>query len=82
MMFALRPFQREIMAAVESPEYDTVAVSIPRGNGKSFLAAHVLARGLTPGDPLHVDGSEYLLCAASIEQARLCFSSNPPMDTD
>ena len=72
-MFALRPFQREIMAAVESPEYDTVAVSIPRGNGKSFLAAHVLARGLTPGDPLHVSGSEYLLCAASIEQARLCF---------
>ena len=61
------------MAAVESPEYDTVAVSIPRGNGKSFLAAHVLARGLTPGDPLHVSGSEYLLCAASIEQARLCF---------
>ena len=62
------------MAAVESPEYDTVAVSIPRGNGgKSYLAARVLARCLTPGDSLHVDGSEYLLCAASIEQARLVF---------
>ena len=33
----------------------------------------MLTRCLTPGDPLHVNGSEYLLCAASIEQARLCF---------
>ena len=33
----------------------------------------MLTRCLTPGDPLHVSGSEYLLCAASIEQARLCF---------
>ena len=28
---------------------------------------------MTPGDRLHVPGAEYLLCAASIEQARLCF---------
>ena len=46
---------------------------MPRGNGKSFLAAHALTRCLTPGDVLHVPGSEYLLCAASIEQARLCY---------
>ena len=46
---------------------------LPRGNGKSWLAAHVLTRCLTPGDPLHVPGAEYLLCAASIEQSRLCF---------
>ena len=26
-----------------------------------------------PGDDLYVPGAEYLLCAASIEQARLCF---------
>ena len=49
------------------------ALSIPRGNGKSWLAAHLLTRCLTPGDSLHVPGSEYLLCAASIEQARLCY---------
>ena len=49
------------------------AQSIPRGNGKSWLAAHLLTRCLTPGDELHVPGSEYLLCAASIEQARLCY---------
>ena len=45
----------------------------PRGNGKSFLAAQILLRCLTPGDSLHVPGAEYLLCAASIEQARLCY---------
>ena len=46
---------------------------MPRGNGKTWLAAHLLTRALTPGDPLHVPGAEVLLCAASIEQARLCF---------
>ena len=49
------------------------ALSIPRGNGKSWLAAHLLTRCLTPGDSLHVAGAEYLLCAASIEQARLVY---------
>ena len=28
---------------------------------------------MTPGDSLFQEGSEYLLCAASLEQARLCF---------
>ena len=57
-----------------APGTDVAALSIPRGgNGKSFLAAHILQRCLTPGDPLHVAGSEYLLCAASIEQARLVY---------
>ena len=28
---------------------------------------------MTPGDPLHVPGAEYLLCAASLEQARLSY---------
>ena len=51
----------------------TAALSIPRGNGKSWLAAHLLQRALTPGDDLHVAGAEYLLCAASIEQARLVY---------
>ena len=44
-----------------------------RGNGKTALAGHILSRCLTPGDPFCKPGSEYLLCAASIEQARLCF---------
>ena len=72
-MIALRPWQRRFVARALSPEVDTAALSIPRGNGKTALAAHILTRALTPGDKLNVPGAEYLLCAASIEQARLCF---------
>ena len=66
-------FQRRFVRAATRPGVDTAALSIPRGNGKTALAGHVLARGLTPGDPLHVAGAEYLLCAGSVDQARLCF---------
>ena len=69
----LRPFQTGFLRRALDPDTDTAALSIPRGNGKSWLAAHVLTRCMTPGDPLHVPGAEYLLCAASIEQARVTF---------
>ena len=72
-MNELRPFQREFIKRALAPGVDVAALSIPRGNGKSWLAAHLLERALTPGDALFVSGSEYLLCAGSIEQARLCF---------
>ena len=48
-------------------------MSLPRGNGKSWLSAHLLTRCLTPTDPLFQAGKEYLLCAASLEQARIIF---------
>ena len=70
---SLRPFQRRFVEAATKSGIDTAVLSMPRGNGKSWLAAYLLMRGLTPGDPLHKPGGEYLLCAASIEQARLCF---------
>ena len=70
----LRPFQRVFMAAVESPAYDTVALSGPRGLGKTTIAAHVLERCLTPGDSLHEPGREYILAAASLPQARLTYA--------
>ena len=73
IMNELRPFQREFIKRALSPGVDVAALSIPRGNGKSWLAAHLLERALTPGDDLFVSGAEYLLCAGSIEQARLCF---------
>ena len=69
----LRPFQRRFLRNALAPGVDTAALSLPRGNGKSWLAARLLTRCLTVGDPLHVPGAEYLLCAGSIEQARLCF---------
>ena len=69
----LRTFQKRFIRGALAPGIDVAALSIPRGNGKSWLAAHLLTRCLTPGDDLHVPGAEYLLCAASIEQARLCY---------
>ena len=72
-MIELEPFQRRFVAKATDPKIDRAVLSMPRGNGKSFLAAYLLTRALTPGDPLHVPGAEFLLCAASIEQARLCF---------
>ena len=69
----LRTFQKQFIRGALAPGIDVAALSIPRGNGKSWLAAHLLTRCLTPGDSLHVKGSEYLLCAASIEQARLAY---------
>ena len=72
-MVTLRPFQKEFEKAVENPAYDTVAISGPRGLGKTFLAAHVLTRCMTLGDVLHEPGKTYILGAASIEQARLTY---------
>ena len=69
----LRPFQRRFVARALAPGVDTAALSIPRGNGKSWLAGHILTRCLTPGDRLFQDGGEFLLCAASIEQARMTY---------
>ncbi len=61
----LRPFQRTFVRHAMSPSVDTAALSIPRGNGKSFLAGFMLARALK-----YRSGHEFCLCAASIEQAR------------
>ena len=69
----LRGFQKRFIRGALAPGIDVAALSVPRGNGKSWLAAHLLQRALTPRDELHVPGAEYLLCAGSIEQARLCF---------
>ena len=62
------------MNAVENPNYDTVCISGPRALGKTFMAGHVLSRAMTPGDPLNQPGKEYILGAASLEQARLTYS--------
>ena len=69
-MITLRRFQRRFLARALSPSIHTAALSLPRGEGKSTLAAHVLERCLTPGDRLFEPGREYLLCAASLEQSR------------
>lgn len=70
MEFTPRPWQRRFLSAALAPGVRTAALSLPRGNGKSTLIAHLARRFLTPGDPLHVAGAESHVCAASIGQAR------------
>ena len=72
-MTTLRPFQRRFIRVATAPEIDTAALSLPRGNGKSWLAGHLVARILDPDDPLFRSDTESVLCAASIEQARIVF---------
>ncbi len=72
-MLDLLPFQRRFVADALAPGIDRAALSLPRGNGKSALAGHLVTRILSPADPLFREGSESVLCAASIEQARVVF---------
>ena len=67
----LLPFQSAFVAAVCRKEHPVsiAALSTPRGNGKSWLAGALVARSLTPGDPLHENGVENVLVAASRAQA-------------
>ena len=69
----LRPFQKRFLRGALAENVEVSALSLPRGNGKSWLSAHILQRCLTPGDDLFHPGKEYLLCAASLEQARIIF---------
>ena len=72
-MVNLKPFQREFLRRAVSPAINVAALSMPRGNGKSFLAAHIITRALTPGDALFAAGKEVVQCAGSIDQARAVF---------
>ena len=72
-MDALRPFQTRFIRSALAPGIDTAVLSLPRGNGKSWLAARLAIRVLTPGDELFRAGMESVLLAASIEQSRICF---------
>ena len=73
MTIELRPSQRRFIAGATAPGIDTAALSMPRGNGKSWLGGHLIARILDPGDKLFRPATESVLCAASIEQARVVF---------
>ena len=67
----LRRFQKEFIRHATGAGVDTAALSAcPRGNGKSALAGHLIARVLDPTDSLFTAGTESVLCAASIEQAQ------------
>ena len=69
-MATLRRFQERFLQGALAPGIDIAALSMPRGNGKSWIAARILRRCLTPSDGLHVPGAECVLLSGSIEQAR------------
>ena len=63
----LLPFQRRFVEAVcrQTSPPDIAVLSVPRGNGKSWLCGQLVARALTPGDPLFEPAVENVLVAAS-----------------
>lgn len=72
-MELLRPFQRQFIKQFERVNINIAALSMARGNGKSWLAGYLITRILDPNDELFREGTESVLCAASIEQARIVF---------
>ena len=73
-MIDLRPFQKWFLKGALAPGIRRAALSLSRGNGKSTLAAFLLKRCLTPGDPLFRPGAEYLLLSGSLDLPRLVFN--------
>ena len=69
----LRPFQKRFLRGALAPGISTAALCLPRGNGKSWLAGHVVARILNPDDSLFRPGTESVLCASNVEQSRIVF---------
>ena len=70
----LRPFQKRFIKRAFADGIDTAVLSVPRAGGKSALGGVIMARAMTPGDPLHEPGKEYILVASSLEQARIVFN--------
>ena len=83
----LLPYQREFLSAVTRRDNrpELAAISVARGNGKTFLAGALLAKALKPSDdPLYVEGAESVLVSASrpmatltLEAARLSLDDDP-----
>ena len=69
----LLPFQSAFVAAIcrENHPPSIAALSCPRGNGKSWLCGGIVARSLTPGDPLFEPGVENILVSSSRNQAAI-----------
>ena len=72
-MLKLKPSQRRFLKGALDPDIDVACLSIPRGNGKSFLGAFLLSRVMDPGDDLFRAGTESVLMSGSIEQCRIIF---------
>ena len=67
----LLPFQSSFVAAISRKDQppEIAAASWPHGSGKSWLCGGLVARSLTPGDPLFEPGVENILVSSSRNQA-------------
>ena len=68
---ALLPFHRAWIRAAFAPGVAVAALSCPRGNAKTHLAARLAAQAITPGSPTFERGVEVLAVSASLEQSRV-----------
>ena len=73
LFFPLKPFQRRFVARVLSPGIRRAALSLPRGNGKSWLAGYLASEALRPGGALYRAGDENVLLSGSFDQARYVY---------
>ena len=69
----LLPFQRRFLKGALAPGVNIAALSMPRGNGKTTLAAWLAAMVMDPDGGMFTPGTESVLVAGSIEQARITF---------
>ena len=72
-MEKLKPFQLDFRKACHSDLYNVLALSMPRGNGKSYMAARLAYDLIHPESPHFVNGDEIGLLAANLGQARIVF---------
>ena len=73
LVFPLKPFQRRFVARVLTPGIKRAVLSLPRGNGKSWLAGYLASEALRPGGALFRAGDENVLLSGSFDQARYCY---------
>ena len=69
----LKPFQNRFVSAVLRPDIRRAVLSLPRGNGKSWLAGFLAAEALRPGGALFRAGDENVLLSGSFDQARYVY---------
>ena len=70
----LLPFHRSWISSAFAPDVAVAALSCPRGNAKTQLAARLAALSISPGSPLFESGIEVLAVSASLEQSRVLLS--------
>ena len=69
----LRPFQKRFLKEVQSDKHDICCLSLARSNGKSFLAAEILAPYLDPTSKVFDASKEVGLVSSSLKTCRIVF---------